>query len=294
MINGWIRLDRHIQRHWIWSDPDNLRAWISILMNVNYEPSKVLIRGKLLNCGVGESVRSLDSWGTLFGSWSKKRVSRFFKLLEKDEMIVTESVTVTTRLRVCNYSEYQNVGHVDAPTEETPAHPHPTRRGSTKEQINNPDNKTKKHKPKSFLISNNIDWIEQEIWEEWIDFKIKRKTAISERALNSNIKKLESIGKASAGAVLAQSMDCGWTDIFPLKKGNTGHPAASGGVKQTGAGAHSWARILQKIQRKPIELTEKEKTALKTIGSIYDLQHANAKDLGYMRNQYIKFYEALP
>lgn len=107
-MSGWIKIDRGIYNHWIFKDAEKFKAWITILGKVNYEPSKVLIGDMLLECGRGESLMSLESWAQLFGAgWNKSKVRRFFKLLEKDNMIVTKSESKTTRLTVCKYDYYQ-------------------------------------------------------------------------------------------------------------------------------------------------------------------------------------------
>ena len=110
-MSGWIKLYRAIQDHWVFSDPDYFRAWCIILMKVNHEPKKVLIRGQIFECGRGQSLFSLHTWVEEFGvnRWSIRKVRTFFKLLENDKMIVTEGMQKTTRLTVCNYESYQDV-----------------------------------------------------------------------------------------------------------------------------------------------------------------------------------------
>ena len=108
--NGWIKIHRQIQKHWVWDNPDYLKAWIAILITVNHEENKVVIHGELFNCGRGESLLSLANWTKTFGSgWSIQRTRTFFNLLEKDEMINTKGCRKTTRLKVCNYESYQEV-----------------------------------------------------------------------------------------------------------------------------------------------------------------------------------------
>jgi hypothetical protein len=111
-MNGWIRLHRKIRSHWIYENPDYLRAWIALLIEVNHTPDKVLIKSKLLNVARGQSVKSLDTWASIFGhGWTKQKVRTFFRLLENDRMINTQNEHVTTRLTVCNYDTYQDVQH---------------------------------------------------------------------------------------------------------------------------------------------------------------------------------------
>ena len=93
-----------MQKHWIFSDAEKLRAWMIILFVVNFEPKKVVIKNSMYVCGRGESLLSLDSWAREFGGkWNKSAVRRFFTLLQNDSMIVLKSEQKTTRLTVCNY-----------------------------------------------------------------------------------------------------------------------------------------------------------------------------------------------
>lgn len=114
-MEGWIKLHRKLKDHWIWKSDNRLKWWIDILMTVNHEDTKVLIKGTLIECKMGQSIRSLESWGR---DWnvSKGAVRDFFKLLQNDSMLHTESLQVTTRITVCNYVDYQTSLH----TEKTP------------------------------------------------------------------------------------------------------------------------------------------------------------------------------
>lgn len=105
-MDGWIKVYREIKDHWIWKS-GKLQWWLDILISVNKEPAKVYIKGKLVECGRGQSVRSLDSWAK---DWmvTKKTVKTFFELLEMDTMLETENLQITTRITVCNYDSYQD------------------------------------------------------------------------------------------------------------------------------------------------------------------------------------------
>lgn len=103
---GWLKIDRDIQSHWIWNDPVKFQWWIDILITVNFEDKKTSIGFKVFECKRGESLISLLSWSK---KWkvSKSVVNAFFKMLEKNNMVVVKNETVTTRLTVCNYDSYQ-------------------------------------------------------------------------------------------------------------------------------------------------------------------------------------------
>jgi len=113
-MEGWIKLHRTINKHWIFQDSEKFKAWITILLNVNHEKNKVNLGNLILTCNRGESLKSLDSWAKLFGNnWNKSKVRRFFELLKKDSMIVLKNEQKTTRLTVCKYDTYQESGNTN-------------------------------------------------------------------------------------------------------------------------------------------------------------------------------------
>lgn len=106
-MQGWIKLHRQLKEHWLWKSEKRLKWWIDILITVNHCDSKVLIKGTLVEVKRGQSVRSLETWAK---DWNctKSAVKNFFTLLQKDSMIDTESIQITTRLTVLNYDSYQD------------------------------------------------------------------------------------------------------------------------------------------------------------------------------------------
>lgn len=107
--NGWIKLYRSIKNHWILpknTPRTNFEAWLIMLLEVNHSGQKVQIGYDIIECNRGESLNSLDTWAKLF-NWHKSKVRRFFKMLEKDSMIVLNECQKTTHLTICNYELYQ-------------------------------------------------------------------------------------------------------------------------------------------------------------------------------------------
>jgi hypothetical protein len=107
-MEGWIKIHRHIKDHWIWKSDHRLKWWLDILLTVNHSDTKILIKGNLIECKRGQSVRSLETWAK---DWNvtKKTVKEFFELLQKDSMLLYEGIKITTRITVCNYDSYQDI-----------------------------------------------------------------------------------------------------------------------------------------------------------------------------------------
>lgn len=229
-MTGWIKIHRSMRDHWVFSNPDYFRAWICILMEVNHSDKKTLIGGKLLNCNKGESLKSLDNWGSLFGNWSKNKVYRFFKLLKKENMIELKNETVTTRLTVCNYCKYQETGNASGTVAE-----HQAKQGAELdvERTRNTNKNDKKEKNEkndkkytardARLVCEKFDWLDNGIWNEWIDWRIKKGLAITERAINANIKKLRKFGIESANRVISTALEKSWKDLYQVEKEHSIH-----------------------------------------------------------------------
>jgi hypothetical protein len=121
--NGsWIKLYRSSLDHWLFTEYRPLtrqEAWIRILLTVNYDYSKSLIKGQIYECKPGQSLLSLESWARNF-VWSVQQVRTFFKLLEADGMVKTEGLQYTTRLTVCNWDSYQSIATGEEQTDNKP------------------------------------------------------------------------------------------------------------------------------------------------------------------------------
>jgi len=113
-MDGWIKLHRKIFEHWIMKNPHYFKAWITMLIIVNYDDKKCLIHGEVIECKRGQSILSLDSWVKIFSNgWTKQKVRTFFELLKNDSMIELEGLRKTTRLTICNYDNYQIEQHTN-------------------------------------------------------------------------------------------------------------------------------------------------------------------------------------
>lgn len=163
MIEGWISLHRKVKEHWLWKDPQKFQWWIDILLSVNHTACKVNLGNDLIDCGVGQSVKSLQTWAF---EWrvSKDTVRNFFKLLEKDKMVKLENVKISTRITVCNYDSYQQGLHGKQTGGKRQANgkqttPHPNNNDNNENNENNlpnnggePPKEVLNDKEKKFLI----------------------------------------------------------------------------------------------------------------------------------------------
>lgn len=119
---GYIRLYRDIRSHWIWSDPEYLRAWVDLLMMVNHEDKQILFNKKLITVKRGSRITSIRKLAERWG-WSRGRVARFLDMLEQDNMIATRRTTQKTLINVINYGFYQSEKPKRGPRMRPPTEP---------------------------------------------------------------------------------------------------------------------------------------------------------------------------
>jgi hypothetical protein len=111
--NGWIKLHREIQHHWIFQRDDYFKAWILLLMKANHQDFKTLVSDKIPEIVIvkrGQVVTSLKKLGIEL-RWSPSKVKRYLKKLEKDEMIYLADEKRWTHLTILNYETYQYARH---------------------------------------------------------------------------------------------------------------------------------------------------------------------------------------
>lgn len=118
MSEGWIKISRRLQEHWLWQDAELLKWWLDLLLLASYEDKKVLIGGKLQVLKRGQmavSTRFLqnrwarhDKDGNITSMPGLHRIQNFIKMLEQEEMIYRDlQQHQNTILSICNYERYQ-------------------------------------------------------------------------------------------------------------------------------------------------------------------------------------------
>lgn len=108
MRQGWIKLHRKIQDHWIYQENrkfSKYEAWLDLLMMASHKDTKFLLGRELIELKKGSFVTSelklMERW-----SWGKEKLRTFLKMLENDQMIIKKSDRRKTVIIVCNYSIY--------------------------------------------------------------------------------------------------------------------------------------------------------------------------------------------
>lgn len=109
-MDGWIKLHRKIQDHWIYQEKrkfSRYEAWLDMIMMANHKGNRFLHGSELIEVERGQFVTSeiklMDRW-----DWGKNKIRLFLDLLEKDGMIVRKADRKRTTITICNYGLYHD------------------------------------------------------------------------------------------------------------------------------------------------------------------------------------------
>ena len=106
MGEGFITLNRSVQRHWIWAEPEALKFWIGLLLGANWKPKNTMFNGSLISVKRGQLVFGRGAFSKKLGI-SENKIRRYLDLLESDEMITSKKTTKYSIISITNYDSYQ-------------------------------------------------------------------------------------------------------------------------------------------------------------------------------------------
>ena len=167
MAEGWIKLHRAIQEHWLWDDEPFTRgqAFIDLLLMVNHKDKKIMFNGELIEVKKGSKITSLrqlsDRW-----KWSTNKVKKYLEQLQKDGMINYKSDNKKTLLTIENYGVYQGQGNTEETQKE---HRSDTEENQKKFKSDAEENQKKTNKNDKEYIKNVK---KREEWEEGEEEKV--------------------------------------------------------------------------------------------------------------------------
>ncbi len=107
-MEGWIKLYRKIEDNPLYfSEPfTRIMSWIDLLVLANHTGNFFYCRGIRVNIKSGQVGRGIETLATRW-KWSRGKVERFLKQLEKDNQIIRQKNNVTTLISIVNWCEYQ-------------------------------------------------------------------------------------------------------------------------------------------------------------------------------------------
>ena len=106
---GWIKLDRAVQDHFIWREPEALKFWIYLLMAASLTDKVTVFNGKNLTIKRGQLVFGLNAASAKLGI-SVRRLRTFLKWFESDHMIDKQITNKFSIISIVKFCEYQDTG----------------------------------------------------------------------------------------------------------------------------------------------------------------------------------------
>ena len=146
-MEGTHPIHRSVLDHWVWKDKPFAmgQAWVDLILLANHTDSKAVLRGLVYVVKRGQVFRSKLILGQRWG-WSRGRVERFLKLLEKDGMITQQAGQHATFITLLNYDRLQNTAFKKRTTNETPDRASNGHQTDTGQDTYNKDNNEKNEK----------------------------------------------------------------------------------------------------------------------------------------------------
>ena len=225
MHRGFAKMYRKFLE-WEWyNDMPCKTLYLHCLLRANHKDNnykgRIVLKGSFLT---GREELSKECGMTV------QQVRTSLRKLKSTNHLTSESTSAGTVISVTDFDTYngdnsatnqqfnQQVNH-----QLTSDQPATNQQLTTNKNVKNVKNVKNENKYSARDARNavfDLDWIDDKIWGEWIDFKIKRRAAITKTVVDKNIKDLETLGTDKANAVIIQSMDRGWIGLFELKANN--------------------------------------------------------------------------
>lgn len=107
MSGGWIRVERGIVDHWVFSEADALKLWVYLLMSANYEDKSRMFNGRLTQVKRGQLIYGRHAVSQRLGI-SEAKLRRYMKQFIKDEMISQQITNKYSVISITCYEKYQD------------------------------------------------------------------------------------------------------------------------------------------------------------------------------------------
>lgn len=228
-MSGYIRIQRGLFEHPAFhcKEPFSDReAWIWLIEHANWQPQRFrsgFVVFEVPRGALATHYRSLAAqW-----RWDHKKVIRFLKLLQSEDMIALETPHRTVQITLCNYDKYQRPWDSDAPTTPQPR-PNDAPREGTKRIKGIKEIKETSNPPTPFP-----DWLPLQQWEDFKDMRQRIKAPMTKAAEELAIRQLDGLRARGfpPDQVLEQSIMRSWKGLFEIKQsapgGNYGTPVKS-------------------------------------------------------------------
>lgn len=160
MRGGYVLNHRAVYENPAFKDMVEASVFIWMFTMAAWQPTRVRYKERVVNLGRGDLAISVRDFAQKWG-WSRGRVEKFLKRLEKEDMVKTGGKTGVNVITICNYDKYQ----ASEDREKTPASQDRRHREDTGKTQNNEGNEVKERNNTDRARENRKG--ETELEEDW-------------------------------------------------------------------------------------------------------------------------------
>lgn len=210
-MTGWICLHRKLTE-WEWyTDANTMRLFIHCLLKANHTDKKW--RGIIIERG--SFITSYDHLATEL-KLSVKQIRTALDKLKRTSEVASKATSKYSIITVLNYDSYQDKGKQEGSQGASKGQTKGKQRATTNND-NNDNNENKKDTDDVVLP----DWLDVDLWDEYLKTRKKLKCVNSPRALNTIINKLvkfESEKKGDGLLALENANSNAWKNPYRPKE----------------------------------------------------------------------------
>ena len=208
---GYILFSRQTLKSGIMEKPPlYLKLWAWMLLNAKFKDTKTLKRGQLFT--TIEEMRNAMSYKAGYRTERPtiKQIRVVYDFLTRGTMIVTAKVTGGMVITILNYGRYQNPKSYEGHTQ---GHNEIPTRGIPSSKDKNDKKNDKKDKPPIVPLP---DFVDLELWEQFLLVRKKKKAVNSEYAMKLLINKIKKFHTAGfdANEIIETSIENSWKSFF--------------------------------------------------------------------------------
>ena len=203
-MDGWVKLHRKLSDNPIWFSEKFTRgqAWVDLILLANHKDGYFYKRGVKINVKKGQVGRSevelSDRW-----KWSRSKVRKFLKDLEKEQQIEQHKTNVTQVISILSWDKYQKKEQQTEQQKDTKRTPKEQQKDTYKnvkkeKNVNNDKNKHIEFNFKNSLLDLGI---KKEIVDDWLKVRKTKKATNTETSFRSIKKQIELSGKIASECI---------------------------------------------------------------------------------------------
>jgi len=216
MYRGFIKVFRKL-REWEWyKNSEMVHLFTHLLLSANQEENN----WQGVTVKRGQLITGLDSLKKDTGI-STQTLRTCIARLKSTGEITSESTNKFRIITLLKYEEYQekNIKLTSKPTSKLTNNQQSTNNQLTANK-NDKELKELKENSDPFILP---QFINQEVWNEFIKIRKSKKNPNTDYSLKLIIEKLNKL-PGDKNEILKQSIESGWTGVFPLKQFNNNKP----------------------------------------------------------------------